>query len=97
MTTIARTVNRDESLPHQIIIGSGRNIDELAVSCNCRKFGGGNHGYSPMGHVPTGEESVLAAQKMYDNPANHYKVDGEPDFHPTLNNYKKIRHVEVTE
>jgi hypothetical protein len=94
--TIARTVDRDASLPHQIIIGSGRNERELSVSCNCRKYGF-NGGYSPMGHVPTGEESVLAAQKLYNNPANHNKVEGEPDFEPHLNNYKKIRHVEVTE
>lgn len=95
--TIARTVDRDESLPHQIIIGTGRFEGEVSVSCNCRKFAPGNHGYSPMGHVPVGEDSVLVAQVMYNDVNNHYNVDGEPDFHPDLNNYKKIRHVEVTE
>jgi hypothetical protein len=50
-----------------------------------------------MGHVPTGDGAVLEAQKIYNDPKNHYPVDGEPPFHPDFNNYKKIRHVEVTE
>lgn len=50
-----------------------------------------------MDHVPTGEEAVLLAQNIYNNPNNHYPVEGEPNFHPDLNNYKQIRHVEVTE
>lgn len=66
------------------------------MSCNCRKLGY-NGGYQPMDHVPVGEEATLLAQKIYNNPANHYKVEGEPDFHPDFNNYKKTRHVEVTE
>ena len=95
--TIARTVDRDESLPHQIIIGTGRNEGELSVSCNCRKFGGGNHGYSPMGHVVVGDQALVIARNMYNRPGNHRKVEGQPDFEPFLNNYQKIRHVEVTE
>jgi hypothetical protein len=94
--TIARTVDRDESLPHQIVISSGRHEAEVSVSCNCRRYSTSG-GYSPIGHAPVGEEGILLARKMYDDPANHNKVEGEPDFHPDLNNYKKIRHVEVTE
>jgi hypothetical protein len=97
MTTIARTVERDETLPHQIIIGTGRHEGEFSVSCNCRKFGGGNHGYSPMAHVPTGDGAVLECQRIYNVTSNHYPVEGEPPFHPDLNNYKKIKHVEVAE
>lgn len=94
--TIARTIDRDPMLPHQIIIGTGRHPAEIAVSCNCRKLTI-NGAYGPMGHVPVGEGSVLEAQALYNNPANHYPVAGEPDFHPDFNNYKKTRHVEVTE
>lgn len=97
MTTIARTVDKDASLPHQIIIGSGRHVGEMAVSCNCRKFGGGNHGYSPMGFVPYGDGSELEARKLYNQPGLHNRVDGEPDFHPDFNNYQHIKHVEITE
>jgi hypothetical protein len=66
------------------------------MSCNCRKLSI-NGRYQPMGHVPTGDGAVLEAQKIYNDPKNHYPVDGEPPFHPDFNNYKKIRHVEVTE
>lgn len=94
--TIARTVDRDESLPHQIIIGVGRHAKELCVSCNCRS-NSNSGGYSPMGFIVPGDGADLEAQKIWRDPSNHYKVEGEPDFHPDLNNYKKIRHVEVTE
>lgn len=94
--TIARMVARDESLPHQIVIYMSRNATEVSVSCNCRRTGvNGTH--VAMGHVPVGDEGVLLARKMFDDPANHNKLEGEPDFHPTLNNYRKIRHVEVSE
>ena len=94
MTTVARTVSRDESLPHQIVIGTGRYDGEISVSCNCRSFG---YGYTPMDHVPVGEDALLKAKNIYNNPANHYPVPGEPPFHPDLNNYKSTRHVEVIE
>lgn len=95
--TIARMVNRDSSLPHQIVIYMGRNEgDEIYVSCNCLR-NTTNGRYSPMGRVPVGDEGVLLTHKMFNDPANHRSVEGEPDFHPDLNNYKKIRHVEVIE
>lgn len=96
MMTTARTTSRDPSLPHQIVIGSGRYEGELSVSCNCRKYGF-NGAYSPMDHVPVGEDAILKMTNIYNKPSNHFKVEGEPDFDPFINNYKKIRHVEVTE
>jgi hypothetical protein len=97
MTTIARTVDRDKSLPHQIIIGTGRHTGEMSVSCNCRKFGRQGGGYSPMGFVAYGDGSELEALKLYNQPGWHNKVDGEPDFHPELNNYQNVKNVEVNE
>lgn len=97
MTTTARIVDGDLSLPHQIIIGTGRTVSEMSVSCNCRKFGGGNHGYSPMGFVLYGDGSELEARRIYNVASHHYPVHGEPDFHPDLNNYQHIKHVEITE
>lgn len=93
---IARTIDKDESLPHQIIIGTGRHPAEVSVSCNCRRFGN-KMGYSPMGHVAIGDGADLECQRLWRDPNNHRPVPGEPPFHPDLNNYKKMHHVEVTE
>jgi hypothetical protein len=91
-----RTTDRDPSLPHQIVISTGRWEGEISVSCNCRKFSY-NGGYSPMEHVPVGEDALLRAKEIYNQTWRHNKVDGEPDFHPDFNNYITTRHVEVAE
>jgi hypothetical protein len=100
MTTVARLIEGDLSLPHQIIISGGRSAGEMAVSCNCRKFrrsSVGSYGFSPMAHVPYGDGSELEALRIYNKLSNHWPVDGEPDFHPESNNYKQVKHVEVDE
>jgi len=81
---LVRTVDRDPSLPHQIIIGTGRTPAEVAVSCNCKRLSI-NGGYQPMGHVPTGEGSVDAALALYNIPSNHNPyVCLEFPFHPDI-------------
>lgn len=64
-----KVMMRDDTLPHQIIIGTGRYINESSVSCNCKRLPHG--GYQPIGHADNGEGTVALLLGMYLLPANH--------------------------
>jgi hypothetical protein len=80
---ILRCVERDPSLPHQIIIQAGRNVSEAGVSCNCLMIATG--AYKPMGFVMFGEGTADELMSMYNNPSNHnphyppFDPDDKPD------------------
>lgn len=66
---ILRVIERDPTLPHQIIIQAGRNVSEASVSCNCLLIATG--AYKPMGFANFGEGTVRELTDLYNNPSNH--------------------------
>lgn len=60
----------DASLPHQIIIMTGRTTNESAVSCNCRRIGR-NGAVQPMGYAVNQEGALQKLLDIYNNPAKH--------------------------
>jgi hypothetical protein len=68
-TMILRVIERDPTLPHQIIIQAGRNVSEAGVSCNCMLIASGS--YKTMGFVPFGEGTSDELMSIYKNPDNH--------------------------
>lgn len=64
-----RVMLRDEKLPHQIIITTGRNVNESAVSCNCKRLPHG--GYMAIGYAENKEGTVNVLLNMYRLPENH--------------------------
>ena len=66
---ILRVIDRDPTLPHQIVIGAGRTVSESSVSCNCLLIPTG--GYKPMAYVELGEGSLQRLLDIYRDPANH--------------------------
>jgi hypothetical protein len=72
---------RDPSLPHQIVIMTGRTVNETAVSCNCMKYG---HAQKPMGFVKNGEGSIQKLVEIYNTSAHDEWVCREFPFHPDI-------------
>lgn len=84
----------DPRLPHQIIIQSGRTVNESSVSCNCMRIGTQGNA-KPMGFVANGEGTVQALRAMYADPKNHNQyMPVNERFHPAIT-YGNTREVEV--
>lgn len=78
-----KVIDKDPSLPHQIIIGAGRHAGEISVSCNCWRHS--SSGYKPIDHVTCGEGTVQKALDIYNLPSNHNQhVCEQYPFHPDI-------------
>lgn len=71
-----RRVERDRTLPHQVILQLAGHSTVVEVSCNCRvKRTGSKYWYEGIAPAKNFQETV----RIYNNPANHVEVIGLPN------------------